>query len=503
MAERFSECLVHFMEIKQISRYLLAKRTGIDSALIYRYLHEYAVPSLQSDNPERIADKLGLTREERNRLEQAQIVSLKEPRPKHQGGKNPGQPAANSIPQYVSESSPKRRGQSKRILVISERRQALEKALELLEKLPDIHGKNVPPIFLTLQGQTIFRSVPGLHERWQAVRVQVLQRGWTIRHLWRFDFNIFRHVNWVNDILVALEAGDYQPYFFDDQKGLLEPPYEILLLPGGPAVLFFATTSARNVDVAVFVESPEFIEVLAAHMNLLKEQTQPVLTLYPLGERQRFMAAQENEEALLGERLVVKKDFAGTTRPISFYQGDTPWTRQARLEGADTWVMEHYQKRQEVFHRKMTLKQYVYRDMYSMRAIEAFVRTGKYSLYQSFGAELEVGSEWARKHVAHVIEMLQQYDQYQMAFLAEAEERLLPIEPWWEVVGRPGAFSVFIEAWYLDPIGKREMLPIDVQITEQRLVKAFMAHFDDFWNRIPRERKDKKYVIPWLESLLQ
>lgn len=493
MAERFSECLADLLEKKDTTGYELAHRMEIDTALIYKWLNDKAVPSLRSDHLEMIATKLDLTNEEKDRLEQAQIISLKNP-PQHRRGKKP------SIP---PPGPPPRRGQPKGIRVISERPQALDAALELLEKLPDIRGKNSSPIFLTLQGETIFRSVPGFHERWQAARVQVLQRGWSIRHLWRFNFGVFRHVDWVNDILGAIAAGDYIPYFFNDQKGLYQPPYELFLLPDGPAMLFFATTSARNVDAAVLVESPEFIKVLTAHMNLLFEQTNPLLTMYPREERQSFRAVQENQEALLGGRLFVKKDFAGMTKPLSFFEGETPWTWVARLEGAAAWMLEHYTKRQDALRKTMEQTPYAYRDIHSKHAIEEFVRTGKYSPYQSVGPELQVEPTWVRQHIEHVITLLQQFDHYQMAFLTEEEERVFPVEPYWMVAGRQGAFSVFIETWYPDPTARRGKRSIDVQITEQRLVQAFMAHFDDFWRDIPAERKDKKDVIPWLKSLIQ
>lgn len=484
----FGTYLQDLLEKRGISPYALgqAEDVHLAPATIYRWCSGSEVPSLQrSKDIAKIVAHLGLDDEEKRLLEEAQIASLKE-----------------WATTRAATRKPRVKGAGKEGIRIAH-------VLDMLQKLRDKPGQTPGTIYLTMNGETIFRADGDdrLHQKWHSIRLDLLRQGWSIKEFYRFGGETRRTekpLDWINDVMDALQAGEgkFEPRYFKDSKGLHQPPYEILSIPSARiGLLFFATQQIEHVDRAVEASTPAFLEVLARHVALLESQTESLLETY--SARQDFMWAIEKREVLAGDRLLVKPDFAGITRPMHFY--DTgPWAEAARKDGwkqdeGRNELRDYYQKLLESFRKKMEdpATGYVYRDIISRRFIEdSLVALGQYSGYQSGGLGILIKQpELIKEHLIHIIEMLNAYDRYQIVYLDRAEEEKFPLAPFCEIMGPKEAQHVFLER-------RDEKGEIALEISEQRIAQAFRARFERFWDNLPAARKEKSQVIHWLDSLI-
>lgn len=391
----------------------------------------------------------------------------------------------------------------KKLIVLRNHQDAIVAAIQLLENLPSQHDEKVPPIRFTVQGTTLFKSL-GVeeHQRWSRARIQALENGWSITPYWRLNSDARRTEQWIRDMLVVLQVGVYEPYYFLDQpnqKGLLQYPYELLLIPKtqytpAQAMMFFALHNKNFVDTAVLIEDEELYQLLDRHLQQLAVSARPLFDIYSPGKRQGFLNEMENREIEGRERMLVKPDLAVLTYPIEFYQGNTPWTAHAKRDGWETGQLMRFQERRW---RGLENRSIRYRDICSKRALREWVRTRTYSAYQSLGSELRVESGWIQMHLQNAIDMLKKYPNYEIA-LVDDEEQINPI---WMVAGSRGEEVVFIEI--LKEGSGQVVIFISLRIEEERVVKAFKSYFETLWrkNSSPKN-ENKSRVIQWLEMLI-
>jgi hypothetical protein len=389
-------------------------------------------------------------------------------------------------------------------------------AIELLKGLPTLEYK-VDPIRITVQGSTIFKSL-GLQEyqSWSQARIQALKKGWAMQAYWRLDDNTRRMERWVKDTLDVLRAGVYEPFYFLERphayRGLLRPPYDLLLIPQSysrpaRAMLFFATKNQEHVDAAILTEDKGFYALLEEHLHQLVVSTRPLFESRPADERQMFLDEMGRRESQGGERLLVKPDLPVLTLPPQFYQdGESPWVQRARLAGWDEGQLFRLQQK-----RGHGLQGAVrYRDVCSKRALRKWVATRTYTAYQSLGLEMRVEPRWIAAHLRNAIEMLERNPNYEMALLDDEERGELPLasqkgdqfftEPLWMVAGKQKEAALFIEI--LERADGRLKNSINLRVDEERIVRAFKSYFDSFWSYLPPKDKNKRETVAFLTSLL-
>jgi hypothetical protein len=419
---------------------------------------------------------------------------------------------------------------AQKTVVIREHRMALEKAIELLEQLPDRDGLAGPEIRLTVQGTTLFKSAgSALRNRWSKARIQALRKGWHIQAFWRLDSDLRRTVRWVLDMFVLLQMGEYDPHYFaaasSPDGGLLQVPYEVLLIPANDAfdataMVFFATYNAEFVDAALLTQDEVLYTLLERHLALLVSgrRTEPLFYRYPAGGRATFLRDIElNEE---GGRLLVKPDLAALTMPLRFYQEGTPWTQRPNIGTSSSRRLAELQEaRLSAIQRESRTAQY--RDICSKPALESWMKTLTYSAYQSLGAELTVEPKYVIEHIHNAIHMLETYDNYQIA-LAESGQQPGPrlrfavedavlTDPLWMIPTKGGIERVFMEIltrkddkddYDKDADDKDELQSgINLRFDEQRIAMAFEREFEVYWRQhVRNEASNKREVINWLAA---
>lgn len=483
MAEvRFAAYLGALLAARHMLPINLAQALYVDSSVVYRWLRDERIPRLDSSHIEAIAKFLALSNAERERLEKAQIVSLKSP--------HSASASTEERQDRLGVALAKPAGD------VYGARTMIEAAIGLLETLPPVGADQTDTtIFLTFQGQDAFEKFPDLHVRWHEACYHALHRGWTIHHLWRLDENPTRTLELLQHSLNALGVGRYIPYYFK-QHELLRPPYDLLIIPHEDVAMWlFATENPEFIDAAVVLQYDPLIKRLRGHFHQLEKQAEPVFRVYQLQDPQEqlgFWAALEEAEERPTNRYLVKKSGLSTlTRPPSWYQDGSPWAEEAKKATQRyDWVLRHYERRWNAFNQKATTS--MYREMCPMRAINALVETGLYPRDNVLGIRYQAQPSEVRAHLQHLIDLLA-YEQYELALLDEDEEAKMLTGPFWEVTGGE---SAFLQIWSQTPSGQD--LDLGLKVTETSIVQAFETLFERLWKQVHLKHRTKDWVKWWL-----
>lgn len=135
-------------------------------------------------------------------------------------------------------------------------------------------------------------------------------------------------------------------------------------------------------------------------------------------------------------------------------------------------------------------------DIYSADSIRDLIKYRKYCLCDLAGLEpIDLEVQEVIELLENIVRLLLRYDNYQMAFLREREER--------ESMGQSSYYclvkerqGVFLRVFDFSE-GKAGVC---LSITEPMVVKAFEEYFKDIWERIAPVNKNKGEIIHWLQS---
>lgn len=135
-------------------------------------------------------------------------------------------------------------------------------------------------------------------------------------------------------------------------------------------------------------------------------------------------------------------------------------------------------------------------DIYSVDSIRDLIKYRKYCLYNPAGPEpVELEVQEVIELLENMVRLLIRYDNYQMAFLREREDResMIKSNYYCLVKERQGVFLKVFDVCE----GKGG---VSLSITEPMVVKAFEEYFKDIWEQIAPVNKNKGEIIHWLQS---
>jgi transcriptional regulator with XRE-family HTH domain len=501
----FGDYLIALLRERECSGSRLAGMVGVDPALIYRWLRNEAVPKLDAPYRETITRHLALSQEEAERLKAAQVYSLSLPAERRARARNGGAAVERLISQTRARQHPAPALTAAQPVhpdpvprpngVIWGRPHILEAVIRLLESLPSLTRQQNKTILLSFQGEEdAFDNFPELREQYQQAIEHVLRRGWSICHLWRLDHDVRRSILLVENMLKLLGTGRYRPYYIR-QYGILAPPYDLLVIPQTAAMLFFATQNTRRSDAALLTHDPEQMELFHTHFYQLMAQSQPLIKSYLPQEEVEALAAYAEAEARPGGRVAIKNGLTFLAEPPSWYDEHSPLAQSLDLsDAARNAALVSQRRRLAAFLEHIGSS--TYRDICPRRAIERLVCGGEPTQeYQARG--IRFSAQERREQLERILSLLTTYEHYQLALIDEEEEQAISIERCWEVAGGQ---TVLLLTWSTDSSGKDILL--DLLIHEPTIARAFQDYFDDLWEQIAPEHKDKIQVIRWLEDQL-
>lgn len=497
----FGDYLAQLLRERDCSGHRLAGMLGIDTNLVYRWLHNEAVPKLAAPYRDMIVSLLDLTQGEAARLKEAQISSLSMPPKKrlkaHAAGLAPPRHSslahADTVARSAFTSVPLPASLLRQSHFIWGRPILIETIIRLLEELPSPTPHRMDTVLLSFQGkEEIFEGFPELQKHYRQALHKVLQQGWRVIHFCRLDEDQHRSLALVEELLTFLGTGRYFPYYVE-RYGTLAPPYDLLIIPQKVAIFCFATQMDQRPDTGLLTGNLQEIELLRAHFDLLQAQSLPLCqNSLPQGNPGSWQAIAD-AEIRPGGRVSLKEGLSCLTEPLSWYRRDTPLMQGIReAEPVVESIIENQRRRFAAF--QTNVVSYPYRDICSKRAIEQLVSSGE--LPRDDRAIGFLPSPQARReHLQHIIYLLKTYDQYQLAVFDPVETAHIPIEADWTV---NGASNVTIIVCAPDSAGK-EILQ-GLPISEPTIVRAFHDYFEAAWRQIAPPNKDKRHVIQWMEQ---
>lgn len=500
----------------------LADAIHVEQSVVYRWLRNERAPRLSSAHIANIALYLRLDARRLDQLKQAQLTSLELPAPPGGAGKKrrpatrqDRQAAVRRFLEHTHADLPsppsgggagRGAGESRRPRAISAqsspvrgRLAVTHRAIELLESAPACDPEQGGSILLSMQGKKTFEGLPdaqGVQNAWQAALRQVLRRGWRIEQLWRLDRNVDRSVRLVETMLDLVGSGRYWPRYFD-RYGVLDPPYDVLVVPGHAAMLSLATDEPEADDAAFVFARQEEIALVAGHFRRLREHTKPLLRgFFPRTQEIDYTRALVAGEGGPGGRLSIKHGPSGLTYPPHWWRPETAWARvwvESGLvaEGDLPEYLECLQARFRQFQR--FVRDHDYRDVCSRRGLDELAESGRYD-YDDPQSGQDASPQMRLEHLRNIVDMLKTYDRYHLALLDPREEREIPTIPAREVAGGDDAF---IGTWSRD--ASEAAVTVALHITEPTIVSALREHLDDLWGRIAEGHREKRYVIAYLE----
>jgi len=503
----FGATLSRLLKLKGWSVRELAGALDTDPSLVYRWLRGARTPALSSMYIERITALLSLTPAERQELERCQAEALRATRPRRSASRRgvsveslirhmPAPITRHGEQRHTSHSRPHEG-------VIRGRTAVLDAAIEVIERASDPAtlglGAAASTILITSQEDTASDDQDAEYgARWQHALRGAMARGWWVRHLWRLNRNVQRSVALVRAMLDLLGSGRYTPRSFTRYEPLT-PPYDLLIVPGVAALYILAAENPRTLDAAILTRQPEHIALLAAHYRQLERQTRSLPRAFPLEEAAGFDdVLAESEERFRG-RDFVKYGFSLVTEPAAWYRSGSPWADRPDIDLAA--LIAHRQRRLEAF--AANVRTHPYRDICPMRAVWRLAREGislpghrpTHPLLPKIAPPAA-----RREHLENVIRVLRAHDNYQLALADPSEEEIARISPrtMWEVTGNARAL---VNTRTLDTNDR--VTEMDLMIDEPTIVAAFHHHFEQTWDRIAPQHKEKTHVIAWLSRQIE
>ncbi len=510
--EGFGDCLKRFMATNPSEHVCKPKCLAgtllyADAGSVNRWRRGDNTPKLDADVIDKIFTHLGLTEGQARELREAQARSLR------RGAKPRGKPKLSA---HTSIAPLVKRGRHPNVqpLTVTPHRaptgdsqsgSILHDMIALLEALPDATGltEEEKTITLTWQGRDAFEMSDTLQARWRVALQSVLRRGWRINYLCRLDRNIHRTVRLVEMMFDYVGTGNYFPRYFTTY-GTLTTPYDMLVVPGVAAALLFSGRTANSVDDGMMIWNAQHIAMLATHAQQLSEQTTPLVRAYFMtdedaDDNEDYLAVLHAAEGYAGGRIAVIDGLTAITQPEEWFDLQSP-SRYTALPQFEDWRARHASHKKSI----TAFKSHVssanrYREIGTESALDELARKG---IYYSRRKEMFQQEKPLRlEHLRNIVSLLG-YDGYDLALVSDYQRNDsgpngIHIDATWAVTGNN---SVFLETWAPDEAGHPRA--VSLHITEPTMADGFREYFEEMWERIPYDNRDKAKVIARLQRYI-
>lgn len=491
--EGFGACLLRLME-RNPSEHVceskhLASAIDCDSSQVNRWRRGLGAPKLNSTHVSAIAQHLQLNAEQALKMEAAQINTLKQPaRPPR---KRPPDTSRDTTkkPQYVGV-----RGKA-----------VVERLLALLEQAPDGTGLNEPTntITLTWRSRTPLQMTDEQQVRWRVALQSVLQRGWRLHYLCLLDKNVYRTVNLVQNMLDFIGKGEYIPRYFTTGFETVAAATDLLVIPDFAAVWLYSAQADDRADAGIVVRDPRQVRSIMAHAGQLTQQTAPLITP-PTGAKaggnlaEPVVAIRQAEDHSGGRRLFKNGPSLFTQPPAWFDGGAAPPASRLAMTPEEWRISQESQlQRIEAFKRNVQSDDYY--DICPKSALESLIQDGIYPRDDIFfeGAQEPL---WRLEHLRNMVQVLEQNERYQIGFIDDLQ--VAPpgsvaghrLDTMWQVTGDG---SVFLATWIPGVSG--QLMSANLHITQNTVAQGFREYFDQMWNKIPPDDRERGPVISRLK----
>jgi transcriptional regulator with XRE-family HTH domain len=346
-----------------------------------------------------------------------------------------------------------------------------------------------------------WRVVEAAQQPWTSLQQNLLHAGWAINHLIRLDEDVGRSLMLTESMLGLLAADTRYRAMYAPPGTALPPANDCFVIPGHCALLRF-DTGDRAQQAVMLVRDRAAVAALAENCGLLLASMRPLIESISRDDPVEFNRHLAQVEKAPGERALVlgalSMDDSEAALP------EMGWIPSAHLASGGSERDDAFFRRQRYERFLNAVRRHRIRHIYSKRRIEETVEASR-----NIGAGLLLLEEDdlfqpanVRRRLQRLINSLNSFENYEVALLDREEEGLIEAPQsesvvYWLVQGS----ELLLESWPHVATGEARHLHIAVH--ESSIASAFMEHFKNVWARINPLNREKKYVVWWLEQLVQ
>lgn len=280
--------------------------------------------------------------------------------------------------------------------------------------------------------------------------------------------------------------GSYRPFYFN-KYNTINPPYEMIIVPGVGALLCLATEGMDYIDTAFFYRQQDAIESLYKYFNQLSSQTEPLLRIFNVDN---YFEEITKIDKKLGDVFHLSVDLEFISIPYSLWLKHL--NRTIKDEAEISIHAKRIQKRINSFHKQV--EKYKFKSIYSVEAIEHLIEKGEYLINNIY---TKATKEDIVENLSYLIYLLKKYDNFEVALINYSQSYLIP-QNFWRV---KGDYNAMISFWGLNAtLDNVNETGLFLEINEGTISSAFKDYFIEIWEKRTPKFRDKKYIISWLEA---
>ncbi len=387
-------------------------------------------------------------------------------------------------------------------------------AIELLKAAINRTNPESREIYLTFKGvRADYHQQRSLGRVWWLLLFLAIRKGYIIHHLWSPADEPESTGSFVLDVLRCIRPSGAK---FKECKG--NNPYrthlltkahgssvsDLLIIPGVGALVMLAINNAEGIDGAIFL-GPDQCHLLKDHFDLIQVDK----TVRLLNVRSENQYRDWHDELVTAEmrtdsdRLLVAPFLTTLTVPKSFFRQGHAWYQFHKNRGKEAdhpyWVSSELQRLKSIAE---SLKQhrYSFKQICTKEALWSYAKTGRIPHAPHLRNYFDT-PENRIERINNTIHLLERLDAFEIAIADKSYQSIVGFEPdrirepsvnWFVMAGN----EVWLELWH-------ETVPVLVDMHDKNLTAEFERLFEQIWDNLSEESRDKSTTISTLKDCLK
>lgn len=326
-------------------------------------------------------------------------------------------------------------------------------------------------------------------KKWNHTIRKVISNGWNVHLLIKLNSSTTRTVRFLDCIVSLVQTGKFIPYYIKNYDSITIGE-ELIVVPDIGVLSCFSTNLHSHINCGLYIKNKSAIRIYQHHLqSFFATYTLPLVNIF--SNRIDYSHYLANCEDDIGNRFLYKYCFSVLTLPERLYEKFL----DQRKHSNDSKILsvEFYHKRLQAF--LSNIQNYEYTDVYMISSIKNLIKNHQFYLYSYAGIEsIYMETEDIIEFLLNIIRLLQEYSNYNMAFLPEDLDNAENIESFCCVV--KDRITVLIES--NNEFSNTQ--ETNISVTEPTLVKEIYDYCRGLWEHISPTYKEKSKVISWLQD---
>jgi len=375
--------------------------------------------------------------------------------------------------------------------VINGGENAIEEILDKLDKASKLDGWLSEPILFNLGG-----SIDGILNSKEIVKKfkNILKK--LLDNSWQIVFNVFlyednvRTIKVLNFVRELINYRNFSMYYFRGNSPS-DPVTEMVILPKISAFIYFRNDPFAQIDTSFYFESNSTIEMFVKSYYELIIYSVPLITAR-LNNKNKYDEIYFGNEFKFGDRFMYGEMINDLNISMNTYEKflyDLEYTCEEfnyRLSG--------HEKKLKMF--EYQIKYYNYKDIYIKEDVEKFLMDMAFQDKPFFkNSTLKPNKNYIVEYLNNTIFNLKNYDNYKIGLIDDKPEE--NYQDYKFLIKGRNFLMIDTNNRYDDFSSE---LASDFLIDEPMIVQAHKDYFNNLWDKLPSNNKNKKNVIEWIQS---